>query len=387
MKAKFILFFLLSFTILFAPQPVLAGEALQSVASAPTVLCLPGVYPAAPDDCQPLGPSTYLARMAEKDMIFPLRPLPASSPDEALTELPYYYARASSEGIPLYSSAQDAAARVNQKRYLDPGLNYVTIIDSWEINGNWYYMIEPGEWVRGRDVKTNVISSQFTGMEFSGTPDRKFGWILFALESQAEPGYRDPVFTGYYYNRFDMIQVYDIQEKDGVEWNLIGPDQWVEARYTALVYPVAEAPDGVENGRWIEINLYEQTVSVYQDNRLVYATMTSTGVDAWWTRPGLFQIYEKLESTLMTGAFEADRSDFYYLEDVPWTMYFDQSRAFHGAYWHNKFGYENSHGCANLAPGDSRWLFDWAEIGDWVYIWDPSGKTPVDPSLYGAGGA
>ena len=87
----------------------------------------------------------------------------------------------------------------------------------------------------------------------------------------------------------------------------------------------------------------------------------------------------------MSGATTADRSDYYYLEDVPWTMYFDEKRALHGAYWHNGFGYARSHGCVNLSVGDSRWLYDWANLGDIVYVFDPSGRTPEDPSLYGAG--
>ncbi|WP_298005425.1 L,D-transpeptidase, partial [Anaerolinea sp.] len=85
--------------------------------------------------------------------------------------------------------------------------------------------------------------------------------------------------------------------------------------------------------------------------------------------------------------FEADRSDFYYLEDVPWTMYFDQARALHGAYWRAWYGFPGTHGCVNLSIGDSAWLFQWAKEGDWVYVWDPSGQTPTDPSLYTQGGA
>jgi lipoprotein-anchoring transpeptidase ErfK/SrfK len=87
----------------------------------------------------------------------------------------------------------------------------------------------------------------------------------------------------------------------------------------------------------------------------------------------------------MSGATAADRSDYYYLEDVPWTMYYDEARAFHGAYWHNSFGYPRSHGCVNLSLGDSHWLFDWAAVGDYVYVYDPSGRTPTDPSLFGSG--
>jgi hypothetical protein len=187
--------------------------------------------------------------------------------------------------------------------------------------------------------------------------------------------------------RWDVIQVYDIQESDGTNWYLVGPDTWVDGKDAALVHPAAAAPAGVDNGRWIEVNLLEQTLSVYENNQLIYATLISSGVPGFWTRPGLFQIREKLETTPMSGAFEADRSDYYYLEDVPWTMYFDEARALHGEYWHNFLGYEQSHGCVNLSPGDSAWLYQWAQIGDWVYVWDASGRTPTDPSLYGSGGA
>ena len=89
----------------------------------------------------------------------------------------------------------------------------------------------------------------------------------------------------------------------------------------------------------------------------------------------------------MSGSFEADRSDYYYLEDVPWTMYFDDKRALHGAYWRAWFGYPGTHGCVNFSIGDAKWLYDWANVGDYVYVWDPSGETPTDPSFYGAGGA
>jgi len=40
----------------------------------------------------------------------------------------------------------------------------------------------------------------------------------------------------------------------------------------------------------------------------------------------------------------------------------------------------------NLSVADSHWLYDWANEGDYVYVWDPSGKTPTDPALYGSGG-
>jgi lipoprotein-anchoring transpeptidase ErfK/SrfK len=67
-------------------------------------------------------------------------------------------------------------------------------------------------------------------------------------------------------------------------------------------------------------------------------------------------------------------------------MYFDKARALHGAYWRANLGFPQSHGCVNLTVGDARWLFDWAHLDDYVYVWDPSGVTPTDPSKYTGGG-
>jgi lipoprotein-anchoring transpeptidase ErfK/SrfK len=204
--------------------------------------------------------------------------------------------------------------------------------------------------------------------------------------ARSAPGYNYPE-VGEIIMRETAVQIYQVQAADGVDWYQIGPGQWMERRYLRQVRINTTPPAGVTGGRWIEVNLYDQTLSVYDQGQLVFATMVASGGDPFFTRPGLFQVYQKKPLETMQGAFEADRSDFYYLEDVPWTMYFDQARALHGAYWRAWFGYAGTHGCVNLSIGDSAWLFQWAKEGDWVYVWDPSGETPTDPSLYTAGGA
>jgi lipoprotein-anchoring transpeptidase ErfK/SrfK len=59
----------------------------------------------------------------------------------------------------------------------------------------------------------------------------------------------------------------------------------------------------------------------------------------------------------MSGGTPGD--DFYFLEEVPLTMFFDDGRALHGAYWHDGFGYRHSHGCVNLSITDAHWLYQW----------------------------
>ncbi|MGA9397924.1 MAG: L,D-transpeptidase, partial [Anaerolineaceae bacterium] len=271
---------------------------------------------------------------------------------------------------------------------LGPGLKYLSINERLDLNNVIYYHLRSGEWVEGASAGTGccIYSGRFQGLIFKKTPSSDFGWFVEEAWSRVAPDYA-AASTSYHYYRENVATVYDIRKVGDTEWLMIGPDEWVERRLIKRVLVNTTPPTGVTGNRWIEVNLDEQTLAVYDQGQLVYATLIASGMSPFYTRPGLFQIQQKKEFETMSGAFEADRSDFYYLEDVPWTMYYDENRALHGAYWRTVFGYPQSHGCVNLAPGDAHWLFDWAKEGEWVYVWDPSGKTPTDPSYYGPGGA
>ncbi len=369
---------------------VLAARPVQAAAvnaTHPEPVCLPEVYVGQPEDCLLAGPAASLSELAALGITYPRQVLPARPIDPDLGIVPYYYVKALEGPVKIFASLEDAIEGKVAKRVIDAGFNYLTFIDSREVDGKRYYMIAPGEWVRRDQISLSVSPSRFAGLEFSRTPDTAFGWFLWPMESQRAPGLNNVSLTGQWYSKQQVFQLYERAELDGLVWYRIGPEEWVESRGTAVVFPSVTAPEGVTNGRWIDVDLEQQTIAVYENSRLVFATLVSTGVPGWWTRPGLFQIFEKVETTYMTGAFEADRSDFYYLEDVPYTMYFDEARAFHGAYWHDYFGIEQSHGCANLSNADAYWLYQWADLGDWVYVHDRSGNTPTDPSLYGSGGA
>jgi len=380
---------LVSLFALLMPTPVSASVLRQDITPCPTDVPIPQST-----GCLPFESTYQLHRMLEMGKFFFEEPLPTSSPDVALTALPFYYARVNTANAPIFASPEDAAAGkpvFSTIPITENGLGFVTYTDVQEVNGKNYYMIEFGQWMRRGDISPNQIYSQFTGLQFTATSARPFGWMVDLQvigQVQARKAPRLTAALGErFYNQDQVVQVYETREVDGLIWYKVGPDLWFEARQLHLVFPNTTPPEGVENGRWIEVNLEQQTLSVYQDNQLVYATLIATGVDGVWTRPGLFQIYEALESTPMRGAFEADRSDFYYLEDVPWTLYFDEARALHGAYWRARLGFVQSHGCVNLTVTDSHWIFNWATEGDWVWVHDPSGRTPEDPSLYSAGGA
>ncbi len=341
------------------------------------VVCQPGVYLTQPDNCLPLGPSVYLTDLARLGLTIPPTPLPAFKPDKSLTQLPYRYFRLDKDYVPVVAAPGDTAGG---QTFL-PGFVYVSYVDRVDTGHGVYYLLQSGGWIPGKGARVGEISA-FQGLQFTSTPRNDFGWTFEDIPVQTAPGYNKPV-TGRRLYPFTVIQIYDTQNVDGADWNMIGPDQWVEARKVAQVNVSATPPDGSNNTRrWIDVNLAEQTVAVYENNQLIFATVVATGVEPFWTRPGLFQIQQKKETETMRNN---DPTDFYYLDNVPWTMYYDGPRALHGAYWRTRFGYPQSHGCVNLSVGDAHWLFDWAHEGDWVWVHDPTGQTPTDPALYKGG--
>jgi len=370
--------------------PVIPAQASAPLADAESdlPLCLPGVYRTDPGDCLPLGPSTFITELAQRGISYPIRPLPAQKPDPALQYAPDAYLSVTSGAISMYATLDDAISG-SPVQSLGAGLmKYLAITQRVDRAEGIFYGLTSGLWVRAADIDASccIRSGRFQGLLFADNPPNSFGWIVDQAVPRTAPGYLAPEKKMTLY-RETVVQIFDVQTADNTKWYMIGLDTWVERRYIRQMVVNPTPPEGIDRNRWIEINLYEQTLAVYEDNRLVFATLIASGIDPFFTRPGLFQVYEKLEKTNMSGAFEPDRSDYYYLENVPYTLYFDEARAIHGAYWRTLFGYPQSHGCINLSIGDAAWIYSWADVGDWVYVWDPSGETPTDPKFYTSGGA
>jgi hypothetical protein len=108
--------------------------------------------------------------------------------------------------------------------------------------------------------------------------------------------------------------------------------------------------------RWIRVDLDRQTLTAYEGETPVFATLVSSGLPDHATPAGVYRLHAKHVTTTMDD-MAVDGP--YSIEDVPWTMYFLGSYALHAAFWHDRFGNQRSHGCVNLAPRDARWLFFW----------------------------
>lgn len=239
--------------------------------------------------------------------------------------------------------------------------------------GRLWYKINYGEWVRQEDF-TMATPSQFTGLEIRTQPERPFGWIIVDFAYSTAPG-AEPDPNAIKLPRYTPVQVYGAQVDDeGWIWYDIGFGRWMRQTYMSLI-DVSPRPEEVgPDEYWSEIDLYEQTFAAYEGDRMVYAGMISSGLNKWPTYEGLFQVWERNLTTDMIGA--EGRVDYYVVEDVPHTMYFDFDIALHGAYWHDRFGYKHSHGCVNMPPRDAEWVYNWSEnapndLWVWVHTSDP----------------
>ena len=354
------------------------------------ILCPQAAYLDTPEDCTPLGPSQYLTEMAHLGMELPLQPLKIVHPDFALNDLPYHYYKVNKTGTAFYPSIEAARAKSGPSQVISPGaFFYVVYSQRLDTAKGTYFQLPSGAIMPGDGEDIRTITTPFPGVEIISTPNTSFGFVFNSTSVRKEPnemGFNTPIRQiGPDGKNYPIVQIFATENVEGTVWHLIGPNQWILGRDVGVVTPNPTPPDGVTSGRWMDVDLSEQTLAVYEQNKMVYATIVATGIEPLFTRPGLFPIYKKKELETMQG--ERNTPNFYYLENVPWTMYFDKARALHGAYWRAKLGYPQSHGCVNLYPGDAHWLFNWAQIGDLVYVHDPTGTTPSDPSFYGDGGA
>ena len=235
---------------------------------------------------------------------------------------------------------------------LGAGFNYVTVLRS----ENGWSEISPDHWVPSDVLSEDVLLSRFAGVRLPEEPlPYPMAWLLKHVRPSASPG-EDAAPDAMLLYRYTRVSLFNAVDADGYLWYQIGPGQWVHQFNVAQIIPV-DRPADVDTERWISVDLYEQVVIAYENDKPVFATLVSSGLPEWSTNEGLFHIYIRYPRTLMSGA--NGQPDFYYLEEVPWTMYFDDDIALHGTYWHDGFGYRQSHGCVNLSITDANWLYSW----------------------------
>jgi hypothetical protein len=242
------------------------------------------------------------------------------------------------------------------------GFNFVNVID---LSVDGWLKIQDGRWLRREDARYTE-PSYFRGVTLPKGLKHEFAIVLDKsnIFTSEVPGGKASKNTNRFLKRYELVNIYAtafVREADGKDWRwyMIGPNQWVKQIFVAKAQPV-KRPEGV-GGHWVAVDLYEQTLTAYQNDTPVFVTLIASGLPRSETREGLFKVWARLERDGMSGATGAPNA--YSLQSVPWVMYFDDSISLHGTYWHDLFGYRQSRGCVNLTISDAKWVYQWMLSG------------------------
>ncbi len=275
----------------------------------------------------------------------------------------YFYGRLPRNAAKVYAAPSDKA-KVLRKEKAEYRVAFVP--DAHLAQSGWLRRPDGG-YMRVQDVKLYQPSV------FEGAHDPA-GALAFVRRKVAlrPTGARTPPKDPsqvQWHQRYDRLPIQGVRAG-----KVLLADGWLPRSLVRIAQPM-QRPKGVAaQAKWMHIELSEQVLTAYEGDKLVFATLISSGKQGTSTKAGRFELYGKT----IHGTMRGKPWDDYYAEEVPYVMHYDAGRALHGAYWHDQFGVTKSHGCINLSPADAAWLFAWIPPGL------PAGWHSVLPINWGA---
>jgi hypothetical protein len=325
-------------------------------------LLIPFVTTSAPASAQTpteFDPAACSTDTAGKTLSQPCQDMIKAFPHPNLKEIPqdlttltnYSFWRIGPDAVTTYDKPNGSPVGEIAKGY-----NFVSAIN---LSVSGWIQIQGGQWIKSDTAKLSK-PSYFTGVLLTDGLKYPFGWVLdkSGIYTSEFPGGPPSANTKRVLIRYERVNLFaTAKDSAGVDWYMIGPNQWVKQTFIAKAQKI-DPPDGV-SGYWVAVDLYEQTLVAYQGTTPFFATLVATGLPGHDTPTGVFKIWARLGQDNMSGATGAPSA--YALQHVPWVMYFDEGFSLHGTYWHDLFGYRQSHGCVNLTISDAKYLFDWVQ--------------------------
>ncbi|MDQ5962244.1 MAG: YkuD protein [Patescibacteria group bacterium] len=181
-----------------------------------------------------------------------------------------------------------------------------------------------------------------------------------------------------------VFKIKSTENRNGQVWHQVYFDEWL--RYPDRVegdwYIPAVAGRVVvssdeemlssstpQTNKRIIVDLSDHMIYAYDGDKQFLATKVATGIGSTPTPTGTFTVYKKMPSRYMQGPLPGVSDVPFDLPGVPWNLYFTEDGAvIHGAYWHDRYGTNQSNGCINLPPELAKIVYDWASVGTKVII-------------------
>jgi lipoprotein-anchoring transpeptidase ErfK/SrfK len=109
-----------------------------------------------------------------------------------------------------------------------------------------------------------------------------------------------------------------------------------------------------------------QTLSVWQDGKVIYRTLANSGISSRPTDKGTFPVYVRYRTTTMSGT-NPDGSH-YNDPGIPYVAYFNGGDAVHG-FIRGSYGSPQSLGCVELSFSSAAVVYKYDPIGTLVTVY------------------
>jgi hypothetical protein len=262
-----------------------------------------------------------------------------------------WYGRVGKSGIKIFKEPRLQGPLLTRKRLS----REMAFLPKAELRqSGWFERVEGG-FVRAGHVQI-LTPSLFHGEALPHLP------LAFVIRKISTAGSGQPVSL----HRYDRVAV------RGIDGAHIATDRGLLPRSALRIVTLHSPPPSIPAGaKWVLVDLSQQTMTAYEGETVVFATLMSSGKvhEETQTYAGLYRVEHKMVYSDMHG----EPDDPYVVDRVPYTLYFHKNEGLHGTYWHDHFGARESHGCVNLSLADAHWLFDWAPPRL------PEGWSTIDP--------
>ena len=146
------------------------------------------------------------------------------------------------------------------------------------------------------------------------------------------------------------------------------------------------APPVSGQGKVIVVNRATsvQKLYAYQNGKLVFTALVTTGSLYLQTPLGTWHVYRKLHDVMFTSMWPKGSPYYFAPEYVHYALEYSGPLYIHDATWRSVYGpgtdrphhdpkqgnSDGSHGCVNTSLDTSKWLYNWAGIGTTVPVID-----------------
>jgi hypothetical protein len=257
------------------------------------------------------------------------------------------------ETVPMWKNLDSLKAGEEPERQLERGDSVAVRPLAVNVGEDSYYVAIDGRVVPIHGTFSLKNLSEWQGVVINEQTHLPFGWVTPKNGTVYDaPGGNKLADTVAKRTRVDILEE---QQLGSARWLRIGDGRWMKADHINEVRKIDRPASAMGNPQWFDVDLGEQVVVAYRGDKPEYATLTSSGREPNHTPRGDYPIWGKVTAITMKSQEYDDKA--YYVDRVPWVMFFQAHNALHGAYWHDRFGIEHGAGSFELSPPDAARVF------------------------------